>query len=355
LDDLGLCWLIGDSPVGGRAASGAEFAAVFDFAVHAWQLSPTLVTRVSQWAADEGDADGLARLQSLAVATSALGAVQMTLCRRVAAALDQEEIPYCLLKGSAVRVTAYPDPAARCGLDVDIAVPAPYLAAAEQVIAAHGFYPASLVDGGRHFRLVDPEERAAVESTHYELACQVRRQRVRDVPATVRAAVEQWMDVLKPWHLDGGDLGCYVTLDVHHGLSLDIPVDEVVERATIVTVPGGRLRVPPVSWMLFHLIFKIYWEGAHNYRKGVYQYADLVRLLRVADDKAVAELLDLLERYVLQAAGHYVLRRLPDEFETPLPPPLTKFVAAARTAPTDVFPNEVNDVGDMWPKLWGHR
>ncbi len=355
LDELGLCWLLGNAPVPMGTASRVEFDAAFAFAVHAWQLSPTLVPRIVDWAGTAGEDQRIARLRALAMATSALGAVQMTLCRRVAADLEREDIPYCLLKGSAVRVTAYPNPADRCGLDVDIAVPTPYLAAAEQAIRDQGFVPASLLDGGRHFRLVDPEERAVVEAEHYELACLVRRQRLHDMPAAVRAAVEQSIEMVRPWHHDGDSLGCYVTLDVHHGLSLDIPVDEVVKGSRPASGPDGQLRVPSVGWMLFHLIFKIYWEGAHNYRKGAYQYADLIRVLELADDEAVGQVLDLLERYVLQAAGHYVLRRVPEEFRGRVPERLANFVRTARVAPDGVFPSDVNDVGDMWPKLWGHR
>jgi len=106
---------------------------------------------------------------------------------------------------------------------------------------------------------------------------------------------------------------------------------------------------------VFHLIFKLYWEGVHNYRKGGYQYADLLRLIEHLSNKAALSLIDLLEKYRLEAAGYYVLRRLDTEFHFRLPPSLKEFIRVTSIAPSNEFPNEVNDLGDMWPKIWGYR
>jgi hypothetical protein len=356
VDVAHLCWLLNEDPVPRKRATSEEFEVARDFAAHAWQLSPVLVPRILSWARGAAPEQDAADLTALARAASALAAVQFALCRRVVDEFGRQGIPHALIKGSAVRVTAYQqDPLSRCGLDVDIAVPAPYLEAAQEVTRRQGFVAGSLLEGGRHFRTVDEDERAAVEATHYELACLVRRQRVQGVSPDLQAAIERAMPVLRPWHHLGPDLGCYVTLDVHHGICLDIPVDELVAGARPVPAGDGQVNVPAPAWMLFHTIFKLYWEGAHNYRKGAYQYADLIRLLPLAAEDDQLELIDLLSRYELEAAGFYTLRRLPDEFGVALPPALAAFVQHAWAAPKDAFPSEVNDVGDMWAKIWGHR
>jgi hypothetical protein len=354
MDQARLCWLLGDKTPK-RRATKAEYLIAREFAFKAWQISPVLVPRILKWAGDRARPEESDALEALATATSALGAVQWALCQRVVSGLSRAGIPYCLLKGSAVRIAAYDDPRTRCGLDIDIGVPAAHLAHAEQVIAGEGFVAGSLVDDGRHFRTVDPQERIRVEEQHYELACLVRRQRVLGVRPDVRAAIERSIPVLRPWHLLDGELGCYVTLDVHHGICLDIPVDEMVASSRSVPVgEGTAVRVPSTAWMLFHVIFKLYWEGVHNYRKGAYQYADLIRLLARAQDQELDDLISLLDKFSLAIAGHYTLRRVPDDFGIPLPPRLDKFIEETRLSPVDLFPSDVNDMGDMWPKLWGH-
>jgi hypothetical protein len=108
-------------------------------------------------------------------------------------------------------------------------------------------------------------------------------------------------------------------------------------------------------WAAFHLIFKIYWEGVHNYRKGAYQFADLVRLSPKLQGREVSRLADLLEQYGLEAAGFYVLRRLEPTFGATVSPELRALIDRLAVPPADRFPEEVNDLGDMWPKIWGVR
>jgi hypothetical protein len=355
LDEAGLCWLLTDHPVPTTDPTLDQFATAHQFTRAAWQLAPVLVPRICTWAERVAPAEDLAGLRALSTAVRTLGAVQLSLARRVTDSLTAAGVPHCLMKGSAVRIVGYDDPNSRCGLDVDLAVPAEYLEAAEHVIVDHGFLAGSLLEGGRHFRTVSEQERAEVEASHYELACLVRRQRIHGVRPDVRAAIENSMSVLRPWHQLDDDIACYVTLDVHHGICLDIAVDEMVSQARVVAVADGKVHVPTLPWMAFHVIFKLYWEGVHNYRKGAYQYADLIRLLARSTDEDDRQLVDLLERWSLDAAGHYTLRRLPTDFAVALSDPLARFVEQTRSAPVDCFPSDANDIGDMWPKLWGHR
>jgi len=158
------------------------------------------------------------------------------------------------------------------------------------------------------------------------------------------------------WHeLPGGELACYVYADIHHGISLDTPVEPLVRSARRVRTSGGTVRLPALEWMLFHAIYKLYWEGVHNYGKGAYQLADVARLTPLLDAAAAERLVSLLREVNFCAGAHYVLRRLEPELGVALPPPLRAFVERTATPPPGREAFELNDLGDMWPKLWGHR
>lgn len=295
------------------------------------------------------------KLKDLIVAIESLSKVHLWTCRKYTQALDAEGIPYSLIKGSAVKLVAYPSPFQRCGLDIDIGVPARFLKRAERVAYQLGFVSASLDETGRHFFPVDRELKAEVEANHYELACLVRKQTIEGFDESTENAIKNSIWFLKPWHTDeDGKIGCYSTLDVHHGLCLDIEVDSLVKNAVRWKGEGYSTNVPTKEWLIFHIIFKLYWEGVHNYRKGGYQYADLIRLSHHLHGRTALELVKLLSAYELEAAGYYVLRRLETEFAIPLSDEIKVYLRHAALAPEE-FPNEINDLGDMWPKLWGFR
>jgi Uncharacterised nucleotidyltransferase len=352
-------WLLADGPVPHEEPpSRDELQAAYAFALSNWQVLPVVYPRLRAWLGDRYADDPLVEgLRDVYVGVQVLTGMQTRLCLRFVGELARSGIPYSLLKGSALRFSAYASPEQRGGLDVDVGVPFEFLADAEDVARSQGFLPAMLDAERRHFLQVDEEDRRAVEANHYELACLVRHQVIHDLPAEVEEAVRRSVDILAAWHVTPEDeLGCYVTLDVHHGLCLDISVDPVVDSAqALESADFGTVYVPTPAWAAFHLIYKIYWEGVHNYRKGVYQYADLVRLAPQIRGDETDLLVALFERWALEAAGFYVLRRLESDFGLPLDGPLRSFVGRAALPPRGHFPSEVNDMGDMWPKIWGYR
>jgi len=126
-------------------------------------------------------------------------------------------------------------------------------------------------------------------------------------------------------------------------------------KSSTVAWNGLDIHVSPPEWILYHLIYKIYWEGVHHYCKGAYQYADITRLIPVTTKSVLERLLKLLDRYTLQVAGYYVLRRLKTNFGMILTPEIEEFLARTVQPPHNKEPRQLNDLGDMWPKLWGRR
>ncbi|MCG8466982.1 MAG: hypothetical protein MJB57_02050, partial [Gemmatimonadetes bacterium] len=151
---------------------------------------------------------------------------------------------------------------------------------------------------------------------------------------------------------DDDRVACFICLDIHHGLTLDIPVDALVRASR--RTPDG-FPVPPSSWLLFHVVQKLYWEGVHTYGQGLHQYADVARLIPRMSERDLEECIGLLRDYNLTAAGHYVFRRVPQEIGDRLPRELADFVESGSRPEADRTPSALNDFGDMWPKLFGHR
>lgn len=323
-----------------------------------WNVLPVTAPKLFHWIGDEApDNPDVQYVRDVTAAVRALARMQTLLVNRFATELAANDIPYVLMKGASAALALYPEPDLRSGLDADIGVPKQYIKAAEKIANAQGFVTAAFDAENRHAFLVDVQSKEQVEAEHYELACLNRRQIVKGLSKEDDAAIRRSIPFPRPWHeTEEGELACYVTLDVHHGICLDIEVDGMIETARKIKRHGYTAMVPQPEWMMLHLIFKIYWEGVHRFNaRGIYQYADLVRLVPEIKGNAASKLFDLLELYELEAGAHYVLRVVESQFGVKLTPELSAFVDQTSIPPFDRLPSEVNDQGDMWPRLWGFR
>lgn len=351
-------WLLGNHiEAMPESPDSVEFAEACDFGLSAWQVLPAIGERLLDWGGRGLAHDPAAqRVRDRMVNLDVLGRIQLRLCARLIEAFQQRGIPYAMLKGSAVRFAAYPDPKQRMGKDFDIAVPRRFLRRAEQAALDCGFVAAQWSPSKKRFHLADPVLRAKVEAHHYELGFLVRRQVATDLTEDEDSAIRRDLDSQFIWHLtDQNELACYVSVDLHHGLSLEVNVESLVDRAAPSRWNGLEIQLSPPEWTLYHLIYKIYWEGVHNYGKGVYQFADLVRLIPTTSESTFAQLLHLLGDHRLEVAGYFVLRRLKQNFKLSLQPDIETFLEQESHPPLDLEPLHVNDLGDMWPKLWGTR
>ena len=356
-----LAWLFGagEPPPDRSLASGDEFEEACGLLLDNWQVLPVTAPRLFA-----GASPALRKSASASAVRDRLASVQifariqLRIGARFVRALQDAKVPYALLKGSAVRFTAYDSPTDRCGHDIDIVTWPGCLRRAEEVALSVGFIPSQWSTPEKRFVRADPELRARVEAGHYELGFLVRRQAVDGLPAGTAQALRREAECHHLWHETGdGRLACFVSTDIHHALSLDLPADELLRTARDAVADDVSAPVPSPAWLAFHLVFKIYWEGVHTYRKGLYQFVDLQRQVRTMSDEDIAALLDLLALHRLEAAGYYVLRRLEIDFGEALPDRLIAFLDSQAFAPAgdEVDARAINDLGDMWPKLWGYR
>jgi hypothetical protein len=346
-------------PAGPGAVDDDQLEAACRFLLREWQILPAALPVLLAWAGTRANGHpAVQRVRDRDAGLRLFGRIQFRVCMRLAGLLARRGIPYVLLKGSAARVTVYADLEDRCGKDIDIAVPARYLRQAQRAAREVGFVESQWNPGTKRFTPADPVLRARVEARHYELGFYARHQRVSDVPPADEAAIRRDIPHQYLWHTTAGDqLACYTTVDIHHGLNLDIPVDDVVRTARSIVRDGQPLSVPAPEWSVLFLIFKIYWEGTHTYRKGLYQFADLARHVAAFTDDDFTALRGLLAAYQLEVPAFYVLRRLESDLGVPLPASMGDALDALACTPDeeDVDAMAFNDFGDMWPKMWGQR
>jgi hypothetical protein len=338
--------------------SDDEVGAACEFAYENWRILPAILPRLEKWL-DKYDAEPLLQpVRERAVAARALAELEAVCQDRLSQELWRRRVPHAFLKSSAIRWFAYADPHARCGWDIDVGVAEARLGDARDIAHHLGYIQAEGFVDPPWFRPANPERVAAVERDHYELGFLVRRVRMRDLMPAVEKAIRAHVAAggRTSWHLTSeGDVACYVTLDIHHGISPEISLDPILATSHTFGAGGLELRIPRPAWLLMHLVYKIYWEGVHDYATGGYQYADLCRLVPKIADEEVAFFRLIAARWHLEAAAHYVLRRLTPEFSLPLSGALQKLVNDTSIPNGELNPIEQNDLGDMWAKLWGTR
>jgi hypothetical protein len=351
-------WLLGVGGVPSSNLTKEVLMEACEFALNSWQVLPSIWQRMQKWAGPGiADLPVMAPVRNRLVSMQTMARIQHVLLERYVAELERRHIPYVLLKGDAARVLCYDHVYDRCGVDVDIGIPNQCIKEAELIAIDQGFVQAEWDARSKRFYPGSACRRAQVESRHYELGFLARDQVIRDLDEETISAIRHDLPYQEAWHEDDRKrLACYVTFDLHHGLTLDCNLDGALSTARMIVQDGVSFRVPSHPWILFHIIHKLYLEGVATYRTGGFQYADLVRLVAQLGKSEASRLVTILSKHTMEIPAFYVLRRLPSEFEIQLSPPLQELVSRHRRIldhDTDAY--IANDFGDMWHKLWGYR
>ena len=351
-----IAFIVGATPQPLKRRPPAVSAAIVNRLLACWQILPSVSDEFITGAAGKILLpNDHRRLVQARLAVIAFQKAQIVGCRPLMQALEHSGLHYSLLKGAAAACVLYPERYMRAAWDFDIGVAWNDLPAAEALAIETGFHQAERDAESNRFYRANRQLRAIVEKDHYELGYLVRRLQVTNLSAETLEAIrtEKWTHQF--WHDTDSDAPwCYAAADIHHSMSLEIGLDELLATSRRITVANEPVRVPNEVWQAVHLIYKLYWEGVHNYAKGLYQYSDLVRLLPKLNAAHFARVVDILETYNLVAAGYHTLKHL-HKFGVVLPPHIVNFIADAQYPPAGSDPNGLNDLGDVWPKLWGRR
>lgn len=331
---------------------------VKEFLSSLWQINPLLWKQVAkQWPKFHNNKVGweLYRDQNYAIKKHA--ELQNAEILAFAHLFKTYSIDYVFLKSSAMRWMVYENPLHRCGRDVDVLVKRDQIDQSLKLIEAMGYHRAQWNNSLKRFTYADEKLRQSVEKDHFELGFYVKPCHIEGLSANQEKQIRNQL-VFNPnnWHIDENDLlSYYYIVDVHHRLSIDAYDEDIMQSSISIEHEGFELKFLSLSWNLFFLIYKLYWEGVHNYLRGGYQFADLCRIVSNLNYDSIVELDKILARYRLKAAAYYVLRRLPSEFGIILPQKLQALVDDYRWPESGLSPIDQNDLGDMWEKTWGHR
>jgi hypothetical protein len=217
-----------------------------------------------------------------------LESVRTRLCHR----LREQAIPLLLLKGAALALTCYEDPATRLMTDLDVLVPQSRLEEAARCLEADGFRHYELARSviqhmnrpRRHLIYTHPTTRAVVE-LHWEVA----------LPRRVRAAaVPEIWEQARPVSSDG---------------------------AVLMACPGHMIPLLCAHMTLQHKCVTLLW------------LYDLHRILLTADPSEIMQARDVADRWDLAPATAHALLRVQQLFGTPVPAKLATWAADVASQP----------------------
>ncbi len=330
-------------------------ATVNRFCADNWQVLPHILKRLSKLRDKVSGNLDWEILSNRALALQRHAELSVYVLDEVTNRMLAEGLDHCVVKGAAYRQEIYPEPSDRALIDVDLAITKPDVEAVEKILADCDFHQSKWDPSIRRFVKASESERLSLRNQHYELGFIVRRERYTALDSNEQEAIIAQLALdPNPWHLiDDSNLAAYINIDAHTGLSLDIPTIDLLREKRRPGKESSAFHVPPNHWLAFHTIFKLYWEGVHKYRKGAYQFVDLQHLLEQMSLAEFQKLETLLEQFNLTAAALYCLQRLSSSLGQNLDDYVLDFIDRSRSAPDGSDPMQANDLGDMWPKLFG--
>lgn len=289
---------------------------------HCWHILPGVMPIFLSWIGDcARETSNVKQLEQEAYALREYARIQNNFVSQIASAFDRNKIPYSFLKSSALRWTVYNNPLERLGADLDIAVSADWLEKCKLVVKTIGFEPAQWNRVQKKYERANPFTRRASESRSYELGFFVYRLKLEEISIEAEMAIRSSMhEYPELWFsLPNGDIGCYQVLDIHHGINHErnISVEPLIDSHHVVEVRGINYSIPRPSWLLLHLVCKIYFERVHK-QSISYQYADVCRLVSKMSSEEYKHFRSLLIEYDLETEAYFVLHRLQSNFEIKL-------------------------------------
>ena len=294
------------------------------------------------------------RLKAIAEAALIQGRLIRQVTGEVAEAFASRGVDLVALKGTASGFAGYADPAQRTGADLDFCVRPHELDISKNIMRQVGFWAGDYDPQEQTFLPSDETERAAREAGHYALGFWVK---ILDAGEVSPSAAEgfRMAGELLPFasEVTGTRVRTPILVDIHHSLGAGVSASDILDRPRVHHWNGTSVLLPPPEWIAFHALIKLYWEGGQAYGKGFRYLADFCRVLPLMDEEEIDALVGLVEAHNLRPGGYHLLRRMPlcaDLDITRLKPVLDVW----SRPPANETPSSYNDLGDFWPRLFGH-
>jgi hypothetical protein len=266
-----------------KAAQGAviDWGAIVE-ALDASGVGPLAITRMKELGvADKIDPQAARRWEADRLHAELQCSLQRRDAVRVTEHLTKLGIRHAFLKGFVVREWLYEPSWVRASSDSDLLIGPEDIERTRAALLDLGFVQASRTDDFRQFRPARPEEIAATEDEHYELAQFARILRLANPPDWLfgpdfRREAPSAFEQLP----DGPILNSVI--DVHWALHFLFADDRPLDTLTKVRSRDGGLEIPTISleWHVLYTAFKLYFESFDRPGWGLHMLADLATLLR---------------------------------------------------------------------------
>lgn len=298
--------------------SEEELNALYRVLRDCWQVMPLLASDLPRLLGQFGDHPLANRLKDHALCLEHFARLQHISCLQVAEQLRQADVAFALLKGTALKYTAYDSPLHRIGFDVDIGVGWDDLTRAREAVRQCGFAPASWSWRTRRFYAAPLPRHLAVQYVNYEAGYITRAEIVEDLP-DLYAAYSREKTHLPPGTFADrdGKIIAYCTLDIHHGVLPNTSVASFLKTATC-HAEFNNLTVPSKSNMLFHLLAKLCIEiPAISFPAALYQAVDFKRICETIAQPDIDKAIQLLHQNGFSHSARVVVNAFCSLLENP--------------------------------------
>jgi hypothetical protein len=249
------------------------------------------------------------------------------------------------MKGAALGPLLYPDPLLRPMLDLDFMVLPHHIEDARAML-----YDLGYCHGVWHpdtNRVTEVDYGYTSEEEHHEIPALIR---VASAASPIKAALAprswRWRHI--KCHFDTERVSFPVFVDIHFNLSVGFSLDDVWRGARSAIMFDRPVRVQSVTSMLWFIAARLYNEAFQFNTLKMLMFGDAHTILeRSSADVDWDELLDVADRYSMQAALYYVLSQLRNIAGSNVP----ERVISELRPPSTGLPLP-NDWGDVMPKLF---
>lgn len=338
----------------GREMTDQEAESLADWIGRVWQVAPVAIPALLEQYGHQLKPETRQRLGAICAAATVQGRLSRTVAAEVVRAFADGGVVLVALKGTANGFVGYADPAYRTGADLDFCVRPDALEDAKAVLRTVGFWPGAYDPETQTFSPATVESRAKEEVDHYALGFWVK---IMDLGTVSPLAAEgfRWMGDLLPFasEVDGSTVRTPVLVDIHHAIGSGISTSDILDRPVPHDWEGIQFLLPPLEWMAFHAMFKLYWEGAQSYRKGFQYLADFARIALQLNDDETDAFASLVEGHNLRRGAAYVLRRMPGFLDREFPDSFRRLLDQWKSLRPGETLTSSNDIGDFWPHMFG--
>jgi hypothetical protein len=266
---------------------------------------------------------------------------------RICEAFAASDVPFFLLKGTAIAPLCYPDPFVRPMLDMDIMIPPASVGRARQVMESLG-YSHSLWDAATdQMTLVPDHLLAEYQTNHYELPGYMTRVRA-GLPRAIARLPQTWgRKHLKCFIYPNQVVSFALFVDLHVNLSVGFDLDDIWRGTRREMIFGRSVPVQSPTSMVWFLASRLYHEAFEFNTLKLTMFGDLQAVLRRWQDTIDwDELVTMVDKYGMQASNYYVLAQLQRLASACVPDSVLERIRPDRRA----LPS-ARDWGDVMPKL----